>query len=32
MENPQAAVNAVVTEMFKQFPGPGGTPATGTGG
>jgi uncharacterized protein DUF4136 len=32
MENPQAAVNAVVTEMFKQFPGAGGAPATGTGG
>jgi hypothetical protein len=32
--DPRAAVNAVVTEIYKQFPGgtAGGTPATGTSG
>jgi len=34
MKDPRAAVNAVVTEIYKQFPGgtAGGTPATGTSG
>ena len=32
MKDPRAAVNAVVTELFKQFPGTAGgaAPATGT--
>jgi hypothetical protein len=31
MEDPRGAVNRVVTEIFKQFPGAGGAaPATGT--
>jgi hypothetical protein len=33
MKDPRAAVNLVVTEIYKQFPvGAGGTPATGTSG
>jgi hypothetical protein len=33
LKDPRAAVNAVVTEMYKQFPGtPAAAPATGTGG
>jgi len=32
LKDPRAAVNAVVTEMYKQFPGaPAAAPATGTG-
>jgi len=32
MKDPRAAVNLVVTEMFKQYPGhPGGAPAPATG-
>jgi len=32
MKDPRAAVNLVVTEMFKQYPGhPGGAPAAATG-
>ena len=32
LKDPRAAVNAVVTEMYKQFPGtPPAAPATGTG-
>jgi hypothetical protein len=29
MQDPRGAVNLVVTEIFKQFPGPGGAPAAG---
>jgi hypothetical protein len=34
MKDPRAAVNLVVTEIYKQFPGgtAGGAPATGTSG
>lgn len=34
LKDPRAAVNAVVTEIYKQFPGPlaGGATATGTSG
>lgn len=33
MKDPRAAVNLVVTEIYKRFPvGAGGTPATGTSG
>ena len=34
MKDPRAAVNVVVTEIFKQFPGgnAGGAAATGTSG